>query len=242
MAVLSTWCRTFVHTREKEVFFLSARKISLAPTPQEGPFQVLFAGTSHTEEQKELNTRERRGQDATKTTSAFADSCIQFLWSVMPILMTTLTWMVRNSPNRYTIEEFTEEIDEAGCVGQYISFLLPAKKNVVSDRWSRDDDRLREDYYYEALAFSRHSTNLELDEELTKPEKFTQAPRNSGTDPSIMKLKQWYRGQDSLSDKSQWQWPSNRASDEQVPTGTDRASCQAREPIEDDGEACDEIR
>ena len=33
-AFLSTWCRTFMHTREKEVFFLSALRIPLAPTPQ----------------------------------------------------------------------------------------------------------------------------------------------------------------------------------------------------------------
>ena len=33
-AFLSTWCRTFMHTREKEVFFLNTLKISLAPTPQ----------------------------------------------------------------------------------------------------------------------------------------------------------------------------------------------------------------
>ena len=53
-AFLSTWCKTFLHTREKEVFFLNT-------------------------EQKELNTREREGQDATKITSAPAQSCIQCL-------------------------------------------------------------------------------------------------------------------------------------------------------------------
>ena len=37
-AFLSTWCRTFMHTREKDVFFLNALRISLAPTPREGPF------------------------------------------------------------------------------------------------------------------------------------------------------------------------------------------------------------
>ena len=87
-----------MHTREKDVFFLNALKISLAPILQEGPFQVMFAGTQHTEEQKELFTRERevqkkkkhqghprerKGQDATKITSACADSCIQCPWSVM---------------------------------------------------------------------------------------------------------------------------------------------------------------
>ena len=67
---------------------------------------------------------ERKGQDATKITSAFADSCIQFLWSVMPIPMTTLTWMRKNTPNRNTIEDFTAEIDEAGLLD------FPADKNV----------------------------------------------------------------------------------------------------------------
>ena len=87
----------------------------------------MFAGTQHTKEQNELNTREREGQDATNITSVFADSCIQFLWSVMPILMTTLTWTVRIIPNRNTIEEFAEEIDEPGFVGQKIFFYLPIR-------------------------------------------------------------------------------------------------------------------
>ena len=71
---------------------------------------------------------------------------------------------------------------------------------VKSDRQPLDDDGLREDYYYEALAFSRHSINLELDEEIMKPEKATKAPRNSGIDPSTMKMKQWYQGQDRFID------------------------------------------
>ena len=82
-AFLSTWCRTFMHTREKEVFFLNVLKISLAPTLQDGSFQVMFAGNSAYQGEKELNTRERKGQDAAKITSAFADSCIQFPQSVM---------------------------------------------------------------------------------------------------------------------------------------------------------------
>ena len=35
--------------------------------------------------------------------------------------MTTLTWMVRNIPNRNTIEDLTEEIDEARFARQYNS-------------------------------------------------------------------------------------------------------------------------
>ena len=56
-----------------------------------------------------------------------------------------------------------------------------------------------------------------------KPEKATDAPRNAGIDPSTMKMKPWYQGHD-------------RASDQKTPTGTDRASNHAREPIEDDDE------
>ena len=47
---------------------------------------------------------------------------------------------------------------------------------VKSGRLSPDEDRLREDYYHEALAFSRHTINLEFDEETMKPEKATEAP------------------------------------------------------------------
>ena len=84
----------------------------------------MFVGTQHTKEQKKLNTREVKGQDATKITSAPAESCIKCLWSVMPILMTARTWMVKKIPNRTTIKDFTEEIGEARVVRQYNSYHL----------------------------------------------------------------------------------------------------------------------
>ena len=84
----------------------------------------MFAEAQHTKEQKKMNTRVRKGHDAAQITSAFADSCIQFLWSVMPISMAAPTWMVKNILNRNTIEDFTEEIDEAGLVRQYNFFHL----------------------------------------------------------------------------------------------------------------------
>ena len=135
--------------------------------------------------------------------------------------MTALTWMVKNILNRTTIEDFTEEIDEAGCVRQYNFFhllmrmlcLCLALMNlllsvaclfsglvtmailtphwVVNSDWlSMEEDRLREDYCYEALAFSRHTIKLEFDEETMRPENATEAPRNAGIDPSTMKMKQ----------------------------------------------------
>ena len=84
----------------------------------------MFVETQQTKEQKDWNARERNGQDTTTITSAPEESCAQFLWSVLPILMTPLTWTVRNIASRTTIEEFTDEIDEAGCVRQYKFFHL----------------------------------------------------------------------------------------------------------------------
>ena len=60
---------------------------------------------------------------------------------------------------------------------------------VNSDRLSPEEHRLREDYYCEALAFSRHTIDLEFNEETMRPEKATEAPRNAGIDPSTVKMK-----------------------------------------------------
>ena len=84
-AFLTTWCRSFMYTREKEVFFLNDVKISLAPESQEGPFPVNFAVTQFPRKHRELNTRECKV--ATNITFALADSCIQIPWSVIPILV-----------------------------------------------------------------------------------------------------------------------------------------------------------
>ena len=168
--------------------------------------------------------------------------------------MTALSWTVRNIPNRTTIKDFTEEIDGAGFVRQYNLFhllmrmlclclaLMNLLKSVARSsaslvtmailipRWvvnsntvSPEEDRLREDYYYDALAFFRPTIDLEFEEETMKAEKATEAPRNAGIEPSTMKMKQWHQ-------------KHNRVSDQKAPTGRDRASCHAREPIEDDDE------
>ena len=50
---------------------------------------MMFVGTQHVKEQKGLNTCERKDH-ATKITSAFADSCMQFPSPVMSILMRIL--------------------------------------------------------------------------------------------------------------------------------------------------------
>ena len=71
-----------------------------------------------------------------------------------------------------------------------------------------------QDYYYEALAFCRHSINLKLNVENMKAKKATMAPRNAGINPR----------------------EPDRASDKNSLTGTGRPSYQARELIGDDDE------
>ena len=71
---------TFMHTREKDVFFLNASRISLSPTPREGPFHVMFVRT----------LTDSENQDATKITSALADSRIYFSWTMVSFLVRTL--------------------------------------------------------------------------------------------------------------------------------------------------------
>ena len=45
-AFLPSWCKTFLHTSEKEVSFLNTLKISLSQTSQKGPFQIIFVKLS----------------------------------------------------------------------------------------------------------------------------------------------------------------------------------------------------
>ena len=190
----------------------------------------MFVGTQQTKEQKELNTRERKGQDATNISSVPAESCIQFLWSVMLTSMTALTWMVKNILNRTTIEDFTDEIDEARCVRQYNYFhllmrllclclsLMNLLHSVAPPSfWLCDHGDINttlgrefRDYCYEALAFSRHTIDLEFDDETMRSEKATEAPTNARRDPSTMKMKQWYQ-------------KHTRVSDQKGPTGTEQS-------------------
>ena len=55
------------------------------------------------------------------------------------------------------------------------------------------------------------------------------SPRRRNIDPSTMKKK-------APGDESQFQSSNPRVSDTKTPTGTDRTSCQTREPIENDEE------
>ena len=97
------------------------------------------------------------------------------------------------------------------------------------NRWTRNADQRREDYYCEALAFSRHNIDLELDEENMKPERLIKAPEIAGIN------EKWYRNQLAkvmiLCVRLQVARAIQRA-----PSGTDRTEYEVREPIEDDEE------
>ena len=76
-----------MHTREKDVIFLNTLNVSLAPNPREGALHVMFVRNQHIDELNELNTCELESQDATKITSASADTRINFSWTMMSLLV-----------------------------------------------------------------------------------------------------------------------------------------------------------
>ena len=118
----STWQNIYAHKGQGSFLLEQSQDLSCTNSPRT-TFSGYVCGDSTDQRAKGIEYAcERKGQDATKITSAFADSCIQFLWSVMPISMTMLTWMRKNTPNRNTIEDFTAEIDEAGLLDGIISF------------------------------------------------------------------------------------------------------------------------
>ena len=101
------------------------------------------------------------------------------------------------------------------------------------NRWTRNSAERLENYFYEALAFSRHNTNLVFDEESMNPERPTEALENAGIDPSTMRVSKWYQETTREDDDSHFS-SSSRVSD--FLTGTNRTSYQEREPVEDDEE------
>ena len=48
---------------EKDILFLNAWRLSLAPTPQEGPFHVMSVRSQQIDEQNELNMLEFEDQN-----------------------------------------------------------------------------------------------------------------------------------------------------------------------------------
>ena len=61
------------------------------------------------------------------------------------------------------------------------------------NRWTKNTDQRREDYYYDALVFSRNHIDLVFDEENMEPVKLERTPKNAGIDPSTMRVSKRYR-------------------------------------------------
>ena len=142
----------------------------------------MFVETQHTKEQNALSTRERKDQNATNITSAFADSCIQFPRPVMSILMRMLCLCL--------------------ALMNFLFSIAPPSSSFVPMAVLKPRCVESEDYYHEALAFCRPSINLELDEENMKPEKATMAPIKAGIIPTTVKMKKWYQEPDRASDEN----------------------------------------
>ena len=165
-ALLSTLCRTFMHTREKEVFFLSALRIPLAPTPQKKIISDDVCGELSITRIKRNSIRvSGRVRRLRKLRLPSQIHALNFLEILMRMLCPCLTLMNLSF----------------SAASRYSNIVTMA---VVKPRCVES-----EGYYYEALAFSRHRINLELDEESMKPAKATKAPRNAGINPSTMKIR-----------------------------------------------------
>ena len=119
----------------------------------------------HINEQNELNTCKLESQDATKITSGSADSHFNFSWKMMSLLVRTMCLCLA----LMTIFLYVSVVTMA--------LLRPIGVGRVN-RWTRDADQRREDFYCEALASSRHNVDLVFDEETMKPEKLTKAAEN----------------------------------------------------------------
>ena len=128
---------------------------------------------------------EFENQDATKKTSALADSRINFSWTMMSLLVRTLCLCLALMTISLTVSPL------------FPSFVTMSSSEQIGVRrgnsWTRNAaDQRNENFYCEALAFSRHNINLVFDEENMKPEKLTTAPENAGIDPSTMRMMKWY--------------------------------------------------
>ena len=76
-----------------------------------------------------------------------------------------------------------------------MSSLAPSGVHRVN-RWAEKAEQRLENFYYEALASSRHDINLEFDEENLKPDRLTKAPGYASIDPSTMRISKWYHSRE----------------------------------------------
>ena len=70
---------------------------------------------------------------------------------------------------------------------------LVSVKAIGGRKNSAEQAERIENYYHETLAFSRHSVDLELNEVVMKPERFTEAPDHAGLKTDTMRVCKWYQ-------------------------------------------------
>ena len=123
-------------------------------------------------------------QDATKITSALADSRIYFSWTMVSFLLRTL---------RLCLVLMT--IFSVSPISPSFVTMSSSKPIGVGrvNRWTRNSAERLENHDYESLALSRHNIHLVFDEETVKPERLTEAPENAGIDLSTMRVSGWYQ-------------------------------------------------
>ena len=177
--------------------------MSLAPTPREGPFHVMFVRT-HTYFEY---------QDAANMTSAPANSRIDFSRTMVSLLVRTLCLCLVLMTIFLSVSLFSS------------SFLTMSSSKPIGigrvNRWTRNSAERFENYYFESLAFSRHIIDLVFDEETMKPKQLTEVPANAGIDPGTMRVSRWYQEPTREDDDSHFS-SASRVSD--VFTGTNRTS------------------
>ena len=167
------------------VFFLNALKVSLAPTPQEGSFHVIFVRIQRSQEPEEpkvchwnhlslsvtvpakLTSRHGRGleltqphfaaqtktfeherQNATKSNRLLSQTCIQTI-SILAKTLCLFLVLMTISPSVFPF------LFSPSCVA------MPSSKPIDVgrvNRWTKPADQRREDHFYQALAFSRHTS------------------------------------------------------------------------------------
>ena len=125
--------------------------------------------------------------DATKITSASADSRISFSWMIVSLWVRTLCFLLGSYQDfsvfsLSSLSLFSMLSSSSTCVGR----VNRSTRNAT--------ERRREQHYCEALAFSRHSINVVFDEESMKPDRLTEAPENASFYPSTMRERERVSG------------------------------------------------
>ena len=170
-AFLSTWCRTFILTGEKPVFFLNTWKFSL---------------TSSTRRTIPCNVRERssmdsESQDATKITSALANSRIHSFTKMMTLYMCVVAIFLR-------VSHFLSLPVLWQCRRQD---LLVSAESIVGRKILLNTQSTLETTLWVSGFFRTQCVDLKFNEDVMKPERFTDTPDHAGFNPDTMRASKW---------------------------------------------------